>query len=206
MTLSPSYPQQALWQNSLSWIGIILLHLIFLLGLRQIHGRYINKQDDRAYLDVIVVQSMSKSLPESKPEVILAPRTILPGLPSVHEKSRPISAYALPEPQIFPITDVSATQVATENKSASLDLDALRRGAVANDKKQRLKEPALAYSQPVSELRMEEKFGKDISEARRKNCMNAYSQGARIGNVAISGLLVTGVIVADMVSGKGCTW
>ncbi|BBB63112.1 hypothetical protein UNDKW_4839 [Undibacterium sp. KW1] len=69
-----------------------------------------------------------------------------------------------------------------------------------------MKEPALAFSQPVTELRMEEKFGRDVADAKRKNCMNAYSEGARIGNVAISGLLVAGVIVADTVSGKGCKW
>ncbi|WP_162060839.1 hypothetical protein [Undibacterium sp. KW1] len=210
MTVSPSYPQQALWQKSANWAGIILLHLFLLLGLRQIHGRYVAKQDGLAYLDISMVQPVTKSLPktrpETQPEVVRSPRTLAPGLPSVRENSKPISANSTPEPQTLPVTDVPATQVATESNSASLDLDALRRGAVANDKKQRLKEPALAFSQPVTELRMEEKFGRDVADAKRKNCMNAYSEGARIGNVAISGLLVAGVIVADTVSGKGCKW
>lgn len=210
MTVSPSYPQQVLWQNSLNWTGIILLHLLLLLSLRQIHGRYVNKQDGMAYLDVSMVQSVLKSPlktePETQPEVVLAPKTFTPGLLPVREKSRPTSANASPESQSLAVTDVPATQAATESKSASLDLDALRRGAVANDKKQRLKEPGLAFSQPASDLRMEEKFGKGVADARRKNCMNAYSQGARVGSVAISGLLVAGVIVADTVSGKGCKW
>lgn len=210
MTVSPSYSQQVLWQKSLNWTGIILLHLILLVGLRQIHGRYVNKQDGLTYLDVSMVQpvpkSLSKAKPEIRPEVVRTPRTVTHGLPSAREKSRSTSADSPPETQSSPITDVSGTQPATDNKSASLDLDALRRGAVANEKKQRLKEPALAFSQPVTELRMEEKFGRDVADAKRKNCMNAYSQGARIGNVAISGLLVAGVIVADTVSGKGCKW
>lgn len=210
MTVSPSYPQQALWQKSLNWAGIILLHLILLLGLRQIHWRYVNKQDGLVYLDVSMVQPVPKpplqAKPETQPEVIRAPRIVTPELPSVRKKNRATSANASPEPLSFPVTDVPAPQVATESKSASLDLEALRRGAVANDKKQRLKEPALAFSQPVTELKMEEKFGRDVADAKRKNCMNAYSQGARIGNVAISGLLVAGVIVADTVSGKGCKW
>ncbi|MES2036927.1 MAG: hypothetical protein V4495_03750 [Pseudomonadota bacterium] len=210
MTVSPSYPQQALWQKSVNWAGIILLHLILLLGLRQIHGRYVNKQDGMVYLDVSMVQAAPKSLPKAKPqtrpEVTRVSRIVAPGLPSVREKSNPIPADLSPVPQNFPMTDVPGTQPTTESKSVSLDLDALRRGAVANDRKQRLKEPALAFGQPVSELRMEEKFGKDVADARRKNCMNTYSEGARIGNVAISGLFVAGVIVADTVSGKGCKW
>ncbi|MFZ6780678.1 hypothetical protein ACO0LD_27920 [Undibacterium sp. Ji83W] len=210
MTVSTSYSQQALWQKSLNWAGIILLHLILLLSLRQIHGRYVNKQDGLTYLDVSMVQSVSKSLPKAKPEaqpeVVRATKVVTPGLPSVREKSRPTSADSSPEPQTFPIIELSDTQPAAESKSVSLDLGALRRGAVANDKKQRLKEPVLAFSQPVTELRMEEKFGRDVADAKRKNCMNAYSQGARVGNVAISGLLVAGVIVADTVSGKGCKW
>lgn len=210
MTLSPSYPQQALWQKSANWAGIILLHLILLLGLRQIHGRYVAKQDGLVYLDVSMVQpepkSLSKARPETQPEVVRVPRTVTSGLPSVREKSKTTSADSSPQSQTIPVTDMPATQVAAESTSAVLDLDALRRGAVANDKKQRLKEPALAFSQPVTELRMEEKFGRDVADAKRKNCMNAYSQGARVGNVAISGLLVAGVIVADTVSGKGCKW
>lgn len=210
MTLSPSYPQQALWQKSANWAGIILLHLILLLGLRQIHGRYVAKQHGLVYLDVSMVQSVPKSLPKARPEtqleIVRVPRTVTSGLPSVREKSKTTSADSSPQSQTFPVTDMPATQVAAESTSAVLDLDALRRGAVANDKKQRLKEPALAFSQPVTELRMEEKFGRDVADAKRKNCMNAYSQGARVGNVAISGLLVAGVIVADTVSGKGCKW
>ncbi|MFZ6712955.1 hypothetical protein [Undibacterium sp. TC9W] len=210
MTVSPSYPQQALWQKSANWAGIILLHLFLLLGLRQIHGRYVAKQDGLAYLDVSMVQAVPKSLPktrpETQPEVVRAPRTVTSGLPSVREKNRPVSIDVSPETQTLPVTDVPATQAAAESKSASLDLDTLRRGAVANDKTQRLKEPARAFSQPVTELRMEEKFGRDVADAKRKNCMNAYSEGARVGNVAISGLLVAGVIVADTVSGKGCKW
>jgi hypothetical protein len=210
MTVSPSYPQQALWQKSANWAGIILLHLILLLGLRQIHGRYVSKQDGLVYLDVSMVQPVTKSLPkarpETQPEVIRIPRTVTSRLSSVREKDRLIPAAISPGTQTLPATDVPATQAAAESKSASLDLDTLRRGAVANDKKRRLKEPALAFSQPVTELRMEEKFGRDVADAKRKNCMNAYSQGARVGNVAISGLFVAGVIVADTVSGKGCKW
>ncbi|BBB69066.1 hypothetical protein UNDYM_4813 [Undibacterium sp. YM2] len=186
------------------------MHLILLLGLRQIHGQYAAKQDDLVYLDVSMAQPVPKlfpkAMPETRPEVVRIPRTVAPGLPSVREKNRPVSIDVSHETQTLPVTDVPATQAEAESKSASLDFDTLRRGAVANDKKQRLKEPALAFSQPVTELRMEEKFGRDVADAKRKNCMNAYSEGARVGNVAISGLLVAGVIVADTVSGKGCKW
>lgn len=206
MTASASLPQQALWQKSVNWTGIILLHLILLLGLRQIHGRYVNKQDGLVYLDINTVQpapkSSPKAEPQNQPEAIRVAKTV----PSAHEKKSPVSAGASPEPQALPVTDAKATQPAAESTSASLDLDSLRRGAVASDKKQRLKEPTLAFSQPAPALKMEEKFGRDVADAKRKNCMNAYSEGARIGNVAISGLLVAGVIVADTVSGKGCKW
>lgn len=210
MTASASLPQQALWQKSVNWAGIILLHFILLLGLRQIHGRYVNKQDGLVYLDINTVQSLSKSPPivepQNQPEAIRVAKTVAPVLSSIREKKSPVSPDASSVHQALPAPDMVATHTGIEIASASLDLDALRRGAVANDKQQRLKEPTLAFSQPAPALKMEEKFGRDVADARRKNCMKAYSEGARIGNVAISGLLVAGVIVADTVSGRGCKW
>lgn len=208
MAASHFYLSKPGWQKPAYLAGIVLLHVLFLLFVRQTLQGKSGRQDIFKYLDVSFVATLPKAQPPA-PRVTATVMTSQPitQLPQRLHDNKNQSSIVVPamNNQVLEPDASNRTSSATADAS-TLDLDGLRKTALADDKKHRRPELGRVPIPATADLKLEEKFGKDVQDAKRKDCLNAYSNGARVGNVTLAGLLVAGVIVADTVTGKGCKW
>lgn len=201
--LLPVLPKPA-WQKSCYWAGIVLLHLLMLFCLRQTRMHTNDQHDARVYLDVSILS------PQPQPALVAASDRTSRQAPGAVQRVQEKTVRTTPiSPTVTvhaPETQSAPTPEPVSGSTASLDLDALRRSAVTDDKQHRHTDTLPAAGQQGSDLKLEETFGKNVAKAKRKNCENAYAEEAQIGNVTLTGLFAAGVILADTVRGKGCKW
>ncbi|MFZ6723560.1 hypothetical protein [Undibacterium sp. Ji49W] len=216
MTASHFYLSKPVWQKPAYLLGIVILHVLLLLFVRQALQKNTGQSEAYRYLDVSFFAPALKALHQVPPQVPQIPAAATPSHPITQLPQRLRSQSRDSQSQVSN-TAPSAINQASEHEASgapisaahdaiSLDLDSLRKAALAEDKKHMRSQANRVPIAATADLKFEEKFGRDVQEAKRKDCLNAYSNGARVGNVAIAGLLVAGVIVADTVTGKGCKW
>lgn len=200
--LFAAFPEFRL-QKLICLLGIIGFHIILLAGLGAQQKRVTSRQMSPLYMDAHILwisEQSSQPVPEIKTE--LAVRTTAPSRPRRLNVPQPVAVAQDTAPAAPP--DQPSTTAGVS--SGLLDLDALRHDALAADRKTRLSAPQSAAREPPAQLQAESPLGQKIAGAQRANCRNAYVNGARIGPISLSGILVAGVILADTLTGKGCKW
>ncbi|MFZ6760849.1 hypothetical protein ACO0K9_26895 [Undibacterium sp. Ji50W] len=208
MTASHFYLLKPGWQKPVYLTGIMLLHVLLLLLVRQALQRNAGQQEIYKYLDVSFVAAIPRAqvgAPQAPTSAAL-PKPIVQLPHQLRDNRTRASAVAPAMSNQVSEHEASSATTSSLHDGIALDLNGLRKAALAEDKKYRRTEVNRVPIPATAELKFEEKFGRDVQDARRKDCLNAYSNGARVGNVALAGLLVAGVIVADTVTGKGCKW
>ncbi|MBC3920943.1 hypothetical protein H8L32_25990 [Undibacterium sp. CY18W] len=212
MTASQFYLSKPVWQKPAYLLGIVILHVLLLLFVRQALQKNTGQSEAYRYLDVSFIAPALKVLPQV-PQI---PAAATPSQPITQLPQRLRSQSRDSQSQVSNTApsainqgsehEASGAPISAAHDAISLDLDSLRKAALAEDKKHMRSQANRIPMAATADLKFEEKFGRDVQEAKRKDCLNAYSNGARVGNVALAGLLVAGVIVADTVTGKGCKW
>ncbi|MEB0140611.1 MULTISPECIES: hypothetical protein [unclassified Undibacterium] len=172
--------------NTAILAAAVLLHLGLWLLLRD-SGQRISQVADSAYLTILSVAIETRQ--QSIAPAPKSPARDRPGNrpPPRQSASAPAAAMTLIEP---------ATTTAT-TEPASLDLNALKRSALAYDKQNRLSPAALAAAANAQHTTLEQRLQDGTRKAERKDCLHAYSG---LGILAIIPLAAASVI------DTGCNW
>ncbi|MCH8623042.1 hypothetical protein [Undibacterium sp. TS12] len=157
-----------------------------------------------AYLDVSLLSVPVKQVVEVP--LPPAPRPVYTVTAKPRQKPLP-SALQIPaanEQKADSLPDSS--QISGITQPTSLDLDSLRRGAVADDKKNRVTASEGKLKSPVAQFEQENNLGKEIKKASREDCFAPKPEGVSIGVVKLTGLLAGLPVIVDTIRGKGCKW